>query len=111
MLDRKAILKNIQTLVDNGDIIKCYFEQHYLYLKDTNNKKILHNCDKHLHCSEKIYSLLKRKDMYIMKTNQWNTVTNSSDFNKIVLQWFNENGKLLQHKNSLTFINYVQYSQ
>ena len=109
MSDRKTILKNIQKLVDDSNIVKCYFEQHYLRPKDMNNTKIMHDCDKHVHCFEKTYSLLKRKDMYLMKTNQWHTITNSSDFNAIILQWFNVNGKLSQHKNSLTFIDYLQH--
>ncbi len=110
MSDRKTILENIKKLVDNGDIVKCHIEQHYLRHKDINNAQMCKDCDKHIYCFEITYSLLLRDDMYIMKTNQWQTAGKSQCYKDIIEKLFNENCILSQLKNSITCVDYMKYS-
>ena len=109
MSNRDTIIENIKKILDNGDIVKCYIEQHYLREKDLKDKKALRNCDKHIYCYESCYSLINREGVYLMKTNQWHTCHSSSCLDSIVNKWFNKNGKLTQFKDSITFTEYIEH--
>lgn len=109
MSDKKMILENIKKSLDNGNLVKCHIEQHYLHPKDINDTKIQQNCNKHIYCHEMTYSLINRDGMYLMKTKQWHTCEKTYDLDTITNKWFHEKGKLTQYKDIITFTEYTEY--
>lgn len=109
MLESIDPLENIKKQVIAGDHIKCQFERHYMRSDQLSDKPKQRDCDCHLWCDERSYTLLYRNDTFIIKTDQWHDAEKSSSWDYLVEKWFDKNGTLVTSEKYVLHTKYLKY--
>lgn len=111
MSDKSDLLNKIKDKAISGEHVKCEISRYYVHPKYISDEDKKRDNDNHLWSDERLYTLLYRDDIFIIKTNQWYNVDKSSSWKYISEKWFdnNENSELSVSGNYVSYVSYLEY--
>jgi hypothetical protein len=111
MSDKNNLLDKIKEKALSGEHVKCEISRYYMHPKYIADKDKKRNRDNYLWSDERVYTLLYRNDVFIIKTNQWHNVDKSSSWKYISEKWFNndKNSELRVSDNYVSYASYLEY--